>query len=663
MYLFARRFWGAGGGLLSALVYVYAPYHVYTEPYARGDYPELLAFALFPFILWRFQRLFDPAPSVARFDLAWAALSLGLLILTHNLMALVMAAFIGVWLLWGTLATRRLMGRAWLALVLGVALPAYFWLPVLAEREAVQLQNLIDVAELDYRHFFIPLSELLAPSPLADGGARNGLQPRYNLGVAAWFLGGAGALSLLTAYFGRRQALDALRHHSDALFFLLMGLGLAFLITPASAFVWEALPLLAYLQFPWRFLGVVGACAAFLAGACWPALLRFIPPPFWQKAALGLLCFIPLAASLPTLYVPQWDLQRLDTSVAAYHAEENAGRQRGTTFSGEFLPRSVFVVAGGNQRLLADFADGPPVNPLHIEALPDGVGYELLHNGPQETRWRFTSPQDFRAEALIFDFVGWRVEVNGQPVDITPSNPHGFITFPVPAGEAEVRLWLGATPSRRVGVAISVLAGVTLLIVSVVEGRAKAPPAMPAPDEGLLSVSVAVFILFSLFLALTYRAGLAWLDSPLGRADRADQPLNISFGDDIRLLGYDLRREGRRLALNLYWYADRTPQAGYAVFVHVARPQAPPSAQSDKANPGGEPTLTWRPSDGYIFDAHRLSLPPDLPAGRYEVRVGLWTCDGLPPDQPCGNGLRLAVQTAEGRRLGDSFLLAELTLP
>lgn len=52
MYLFVKDRVNPLGGLIAALCYVYSPYLLYTEPYARGDFPELLAFANFPWVMW-----------------------------------------------------------------------------------------------------------------------------------------------------------------------------------------------------------------------------------------------------------------------------------------------------------------------------------------------------------------------------------------------------------------------------------------------------------------------------------------------------------------------------------------------------------------------------------------------------------------------------------
>jgi uncharacterized membrane protein len=54
MYLFMRQHLNKLGGILAALVYVYSPYIVFTEPNTQRKKPELLCFGLFPLLFrWR----------------------------------------------------------------------------------------------------------------------------------------------------------------------------------------------------------------------------------------------------------------------------------------------------------------------------------------------------------------------------------------------------------------------------------------------------------------------------------------------------------------------------------------------------------------------------------------------------------------------------------
>lgn len=660
MYLFMRDQVGRVAATLSALLYVYSPYIVYKEPYARGDFPELLAFVILPFLMWHMGRFLRIGGGV---NFALSALSVALLILSHNLMALVLTVLVSLWVLWHWV-TRSIDRRRFLlgagAIAAGVGLTAYFWLPVFMTHDAVQLANLVTLAELDYRNFFVPLEHLLAPVPRLDHGAVNGLLLLENLGQPQW---GAAVLGIITAgvafVLGRRE------HRYFVAFFAVMGGVMIFLITEHSAFVWELIRPLSFLQFPWRFLGPVAFCLAVLGGLnalwieriSWSAIGWVIAP----------LIFFPLIlSSFRLLHVPEWTNEYVETDVAAYHAAELSGRQMATTYSSEYLPVDVLFLPDPTPRLLADFADGYPVDHAHHEALPESVTVALFENGPQHSRWQVESAEAFTMEVLIFNFPNWQVTVDGQAVPIQSSDPHGLITFDVPAGSHEVALFFGTTPALMLGLVLGLVA-LTGIVVALVRLR---PVGFTAPDERDFSGVVSEFC-FGLVLVLgCISTNLrTWFDvdnmlrynSLPGEAKPAQVKTVYGLGEDIRLIGYDLNREvfspGDRLELTVYWYAEATPEYGYNSFVHVAA-GGPPVAQADKLNPAGRPTKEWTDA-GYILDPYVIRLPEDLPAGEYTLTVGLYTCETLPAGE-CGNGDRLQVFDEQGTAVGDMVPLTTI---
>ena len=141
------------------------------------------------------------------------------------------------------------------ALAVGLALAAFFWLPVILERDAVNLTTLIGANDnYDFHTHFVGLGELLAFSRRPDWGATQ--SPfLFNLGVAQWLGGLLGVVML---------ALGRARHRRHALFFALAAVAVLFLMTPLAEPVWEAVPFLPYFQFPWRLLGAAAALLAVL---------------------------------------------------------------------------------------------------------------------------------------------------------------------------------------------------------------------------------------------------------------------------------------------------------------------------------------------------------------------------------------------------------------
>jgi 6-pyruvoyl-tetrahydropterin synthase related domain len=673
MYLFVRGEVSKLAGIIAAVVYVYSPYIFYTEPYARGVYPELLSFALFPFVLWFYGRLM-------RTGLAWAmipaALGSAALILTHNLMGLVLTGMLMAWLGWnfltGILAKKPLRENilALVTAILGIGLAAFFWIPVILEQDAVPLGNLTAVALLDYRNFFVPLDKLLALTSRSDAGSINGLLHQLNLGVAQWVLALMGIVGVLTMYVKKRAQHGVSLH--TLLFFALMSGILIFLMLPAAEFLWGAVSRLAFLQFPWRFLGPAAFCLAVLAGmnALWIERL----PSHNGGIMAAAFVIAPITLAMPTFYVPEWTNMTVDTSTAAYQQAEMSGLQMATTYSNEYLPINTHVMPDPTARLIADYADGYPVNKANFEILPPGVEIEPLEHGPQHDVWRAQSDQPFTLEILTFYFPGWQAEIDGAPVEVRPSDSHGLITLDVPAGEHTIRVFLGATPAVSLGLDVTVGAVVVLVgVVIFVLRRGMIYPTGTSdghhvPTSTTLNLPhrigiVAGGIIQLVLVLVLMRERVMWVNSPPGKALLAQNQITYNLGDQIQLLGYDLNgqtfRPGDHVDLTLYWYARSPIPYGYASFVHISS-DGPPLAQQDKFNPAGRPTLAWS-TDGNYYDPYVITLPADMPPGDYQIRVGLYTCDTLPEGE-CGNGDRPAVTDANGDSLGDFVPLATITV-
>jgi uncharacterized membrane protein len=86
MYLFARNVLGGRGALLAAAAYIYTPFRFRETLLYGGNYPQILAIGLFPWVLWAFERIV--ADGRRRYVVA-GALCYGLLILSHNFHAFI----------------------------------------------------------------------------------------------------------------------------------------------------------------------------------------------------------------------------------------------------------------------------------------------------------------------------------------------------------------------------------------------------------------------------------------------------------------------------------------------------------------------------------------------------------------------------------------------
>lgn len=118
-------------------------------------------------------------------------------------------------------------------------------------------------------------------------------------------------------------------------------------------------------------------------------------------------------------------------------------------------------------------------------------------------------------------------------------------------------------------------------------------------------------------------------------------PTAFTFGDRIRLLGFDLTptagRGGEPFTLDLYWQALVPLTEDWQVFIHVLDGDGRRVTGHDGPPRGGWwPTSAWEPGQ-VVHDRHSFALPAALPPGRYTLAVGLYrltTLERLPADGP-----------------------------
>ncbi|MFN2137280.1 MAG: 6-pyruvoyl-tetrahydropterin synthase-related protein [Candidatus Promineifilaceae bacterium] len=655
MYGFVRDNWGRRAGYVAAAAFIYAPYVQYIDPHARGVLPESFSFGVFTLALWALDRTWR---SGGRRPYLAAAFLVAAVILSHNLMGLLFFGLLTVWAAWRVLFTTLPEQRAAaarnlaLALAAGLGMSAIFWLPVFAERSAVNLSTLIGQADnYDFHTHFLSLRELLAPSLRLDWGAS---EPafRFNLGVTQWLLGGLGLVLLLVGKVKQPRHLA---------FFALALAVLSFLMLPASTFIWETVPFLPFFQFPWRLLGPTAALLAVLAGAGAGALLDLLPAgaatargawrsvDAWMAAALVAL---PMIAGLPLSQPAPWpdfnEVNQLRMTLI-----ENTGRWLGTTSTADYVPVTVESLPQRKGSVVANFGLGLPPDRVNYDMLPEGATIETEVVSPLHTRYILDTPRATRLRLYLFDFPGWQASIDGQPAQKELGKPEGFIVIPVPEGLHTIDVRFGSTPPRTAATAIALFSLLAALFIAWRLPGVPGPlPARPFVDGPILLVVVLLTAVFALFLE---PSGVLHYNSSGSTAEPVQEQLYADLGEQIALLGYDISttevKPGDTLYLTLYWKAQQPLDINYQVFVHLLGPDGL-VAQSDKINPGDFPTRRW-PIDKYVRDEHQIVIPSDLAPGRYELATGLWVQS---------DGWRLPLVDDTGQQIGDRVPIIELVV-
>ena len=472
MYLFARDIFGVEAGLVAAVAYAHAPYQ-FLNALLRGNMPESLALALMPFVLWAFRRL---ALEGGRRWFLVAAGMLAALYLSHNISSLLFTPLLLIYvvLLWWVYRQRGHWTGVALAFGLALGMTAFFWFPALAEKKFVQLNMTRTTRNNDFHHNFVGLAEIFAPPAPVDTSLMNPPM-RIHLGMVQTLLAGGGLIMGLTSMLRRfgtaSQAASGassvtlsrrkLERSATLIFATAFAVLLLFMSTRASQWLWEHIPLLPFVQFPWRFVGRAALPVALLVGGAVHFAsvgVRTIGVERLEPHVLRLIPFVCVTflilSAFPSTYPPRgYCPQPSSAAINDVFAYERQSGLVGVDPVGAYFPTWVEQRPEGSP--LEDqysrgssSTDGAAPERFDASALPDGAEIVDADYGPNRARVVVESPEAFQARYLTFYFPGWRAHVDGKQVPISPSHPEGLITLDVPAGRHTIRVRFGETPLR-----------------------------------------------------------------------------------------------------------------------------------------------------------------------------------------------------------------------
>jgi hypothetical protein len=612
-----------------------APFHL-VNVYVRGDsLSEFYAFIFYPLILWALDgmdrsecgKADSRGSSAAR---AWwlllPALAFASLVLSHNLSAFIFSPFVLLYL--ALLSWRetgrgrwRVLARGLLSLGLGLLLSAWYWLPALAELGYVQLGPSTEGFFHYGRHFrssnLVQDRLLFDYSVAADHGARS----PFSMGLAQVVFTVKGGLVLAVRGFRRRLEVRW--------GFVLFGvLASTVMITPLSRPLWDHLPLLPVVQFPWRFLSVqalfTAAAAAVLvphepvagdlrpAARGWRATARNL-----QSAGAALLVAALLLASvLVPLHPERLPIGPADVTVERLQLYELFTGNIGTTIRYEWL------YEGANPRPYTSDALIEPGVPLRAIPL-DGAQVEasLVEREPTRRVWRVSGEGGGMAFPVHY-WPGWQARVDGERAEVWAVQGSGTLALQVPAGEHTVTLRLGRTPVRAAAEALSLISGVALVVI--VAGRAFRGRAVRRRSLALAACCLSPVVVSIVILLVVFR-------QPAGPVDASDltmdfdhmpylhhNPTGVDFEGAARLTGYSLSAEelapGDELAVRLDWAEADDVQTA------VVRLVSPAAVRYD-VEPLAEAACSPQATD---CDVLTLQLPHDTPRGVYLLQLRLF---------------------------------------
>ncbi len=395
-----------------AVLYLFVPYR-FVDLYVRGSIGENLAFLFIPLILGSLFKIKEGK----NFFLPILTIVIALLILSHNVIAVIFVSLLWIISLLSLPKKRLHISAAFLG---GALVSAFFWLPALYDLQYVRASQ-IKVANIS--DHLVNIKHLIIPTW--------GYGPRPGIGGFSPQLGLVSQAVIVSAIFLR----FAKKNRNHVVDFMLIVVAISiFLMTKPSLIIWQKIPYVDVIQFPWRLLSVTVFASAFFSAF----IIQNIKKP--RVAVL----LIVAAAIISTIFYtkPSAFVNRGD---GFYTTNEDS-----TTVQDEYLP---LWVKEKPQKRATD----------KIEIVQGNA--KILESTIKHSRYRvrIESSGESQVKVNTIYFPGWQVKSEGQKIPIDYVNNSGLITFKLSPGVHEVIINYTRSPMHRFSEYISLIA---ILIVA-----------------------------------------------------------------------------------------------------------------------------------------------------------------------------------------------------
>jgi len=436
MFFLAREFWGEWGGFLSAIFYIYAPYHA-VDVYVRGAMAEHWALVWFPLILLAVYKV------IKEKSWGWVlllAVAYGSLLLSHNIMAML---FSGVALVWGIIwlvftkdykKTIRLgIGVLW-----AVFLAAFFFLPVILEKKFVHTETML-MGYFNYLAHYVTLKQLFLSTAWGWGASVYGPEEKMPFMIGFFHWGLVVLNAVLALLFWRKKKILPLL--AVVGFLTIFFFGTAFMTHERSTPIWQIVKILEYLQFPWRFLGLVIFFASFSAGA----IVMFLKKKSFKYLLVGIL-MAGLLFSVKDYFRPE-----------KHYYVTDEGRLTGEQWQ-LALTNAIFDY-------LPLYAQYPPAEEApELPQIIKGEGeIKDFQKGTDWQSFRVKVEEEAQIQFSLYDFPNWTVWLDGEKTEIAHDNFLGLITIKIPPGDHQIKAKLLNTPVRTLANLMSLIGWLGLL--------------------------------------------------------------------------------------------------------------------------------------------------------------------------------------------------------
>ena len=443
IYFWSREFVAPPAALFAAVLFAIIPYRI-NEIYQTFLYAEFAGGSILPFCFAFLTRILKPAsepPGRRRFlslDTLGLTVALAALILTHLPLTLIGIIGLGVYFLsqtrWSFPKSLNDAVQISIAGILSLAATSFFWMKVVQERFMMAKTSVYEEVVINYDFNF-----LLTFLQTYDGVS-------YEVSFIPFFYD---LVLLLTVLSVLPMALIGLSKEYNAEKSVWRGVWLTFVFsifiaTVLSKPLWDHLPLLFEVQFPWRWLNIVSVLAPILAAGGFSTCRQWSKNEKQRSSSILIFGLILVSLTLSL----SWAVST-GKYIAPDHSEAHAAKaitEEGFKFWWPIWTRENFNQISSEKVL----APGRQITVTEWTALDRRFSIEA--GAPQNVR------------VALFYHPNWRVFIDHQPVPANPDST-GAITFAVPAEKSDITIQFTETNEVLAGRKISMAAWTVLVFL------------------------------------------------------------------------------------------------------------------------------------------------------------------------------------------------------
>lgn len=443
MYLLAKEFFGKPAGLFAGLLYLYAPYHA-VNIYVRGDVAEFYAYGYIPLVFWGLYKIYKENLYKHVF---WVALFFALVIISHNLTAFMIAPFYLLFSIFLFIKNKKNV-NLFIALGLGVLLSSFYWLPAILEMNYTNVVSQIG-GGANFRDHFVCLSQLWT-SQWGFGGSTKGCVDGISLMVGKYHI----LLSLLSIFaiitFLLKRNFKGLEKETIQvliMFFSFLLLSI-FLMLSVSQFIWDSLPVMEYIQYPWRFLLIASFSTSFLSGGLFLLLKQYV------NYRIYIIIILLAYAAVVFLNFKFFSPQTILAKDSSDYVSQTALNWNISKITSEYMPKKF--IKPQNMSQVADFKS--------VEN--DNIKLENYDKKTNRIELNLRTTQNTNVVIPLAYFPAWKAYLNGKEVSTTES-PKGT-SLNLVAGRNNLVFSYKETKTETIGNILSI-SGIVLLALGIIK--------------------------------------------------------------------------------------------------------------------------------------------------------------------------------------------------